>query len=375
MATVADALRQHAPAYLQRHESSVPLGHRKVISSITRCRTGALGHVRFECEGCGREHWAGRSCGNRHCPNCGHTKSQRWLARQSDRLLPVHHFFVTFTVPKELRRVLRGAQRIGYGILFSAASETIRDLGASSRYLTGCTLGYFGVLHTWGRDPTVYHPHVHFVVPGGGVNRADGHWQQTPNNFLFAHAAAIKVYKGKLADQLRQAGLYEQVDPVMWTKPFTVDIKPVGDGQAVLKYLAPYVQRVAISDNRIESVDSTSVVFRFTPTGKRQSRTRKVRGEEFVRGFVQHTLPTGFQKVRYYGWMSPNSGLRLDEVRWSLWLYLGWIYWLTSRCIDDLPRPTPIRCRHCGGAMRATLVIDHLGRVLYEHSLPFLDSG
>ena len=300
----------------------------------------------------------------------------RWLEKQTKRLLPVHHFLVTFTVPSELRMVLRGAQRDGYGGMFDAGSETIRDLGASSRYLKGCTLGFFGVLHTWGRDPTVYHPHIHFVVPGGGVNVTEGVWQQTPENFLFAHAAAVKVYKGKLAERLRKVGLYDRIDSRVWTKSFTVDIKPVGNGQAVLKYLAPYVHRVAISDKRIVNCDAKTVKYRFTPTGKRQSVTRTVAGTEFLRGIMQHTLPSGFQKVRYYGWMSQNSRVSLDEVRWLVWLYLGWIFYLATRCRvePELPSPT-FRCDHCGGNLRANLVIDHVGRVLYEHAPPYLDSG
>ncbi len=373
MPTVADAIRQHAPAYLKRFGDCVPLGHRKVLSAIARCRTGALGHVLLECQRCGHEHFAGRSCGNRHCTTCGSDKIAAWLARQTDKLLPVHHFLVTFTVPAELRKVLRGSQRGGYTAIFDAASETIRDLGASSKYLNGCTLGYFGVLHSWGRDPLVYHPHLHFVVPGGGVNESEGRWQQTPENFLFAHAAAVKVYKGKLADQLRRCGLYDDVDAAVWKKKWTVDIKPVGDGQAVLKYLAPYVHRVAISNKRIVAVDETSVTYRYTPSGQKRSVTRNVSGSEFVRGFVQHTLPPRFQKIRYYGWMSQNSRVGLDEIRWLLWLYLGWTYWLgCRRPATPLPKP---RCSACGGELQVTLITDHHGRVLYQQSVPYLDSG
>lgn len=375
MPTVADALRQHAPAYLKRHGERVPLGHRKTLDAITRCRTGQLGHVLSQCEDCGQEHWRGRSCGNRHCPTCGHEKTLRWLSKQCDRLLPVHHFLVTFTVPDQLRSLLRGAQRDGYSMLFDAGSQTIRDLGESSKYLKGCTLGFFGVLHTWGRNPLVYHPHVHFVVPGGGVNTDEGRWQQSPENFLFPHAAAVKVYKGKFADQLRRAGLHDQVDPEVWKKKWNVDIKPVGDGQAVLKYLAPYVHRVAISDKRIVACDAQDVSFRFTPTGKSHRATMRVDGQEFVRGFVQHVLPKGFQKVRYYGWMSPNSRIDLEEVRWLVWLALGWTYWLRSRQPSEEPLEDGAACQACGGRLRVVLITDHHDRVLYQHSLPYLDSG
>lgn len=376
MPSVADCLRQHAPHYLQQFGDSVPMGHRKVLSAVTRCRTGALGHVLYQCETCDNRHWAGRSCGNRHCPNCGHTKTQSWLEKQADKLLPTHYFLITFTVPQELRWLVRQYQREMYPILFDASRETICDLAQSSRYLKGCDLGFFGVLHTWGRDPMVYHPHVHFVVPGGGVNRTLGKWQQTPENFLFAHAAATRVYQGKFAEQLRNQQLHEKVDPVVWRKKWTVDIKPVGNGQAVLKYLAPYVHRVAISDNRIVDCDEQSVTFRYTPTGSRQPVTRTVAGNEFVRGFVQHTLPRGFQKIRYYGWQSQNHATSMDEVRWLVWLYLGWIYWLASRLPPAEPSPgSTVRCQRCGGRMRCVLVTGDAGEVLYGHPLAYLDSG
>jgi hypothetical protein len=143
-------------------------------------------------------------------------------------------------------------------------------------------------------------------------------------NFLFPHTAACLVYNAKFADAIREAGLYDQVSSVAWQKKFVVDIQPVGDGRAMLKYLAPYVYRVAISDNRIVAVDQSSVTFRYTPSKSRQAKTRTVSGKEFMRGFLQHVLPCGFQKVRYYGWRSPNSRIDLELVRcpntaWRTW--------------------------------------------------------
>ena len=373
MATVADAFRRHAPAYVKQFGDSIPLGHRKVIQAITRCRTGELGHVLLRCNDCGNEHWAGRSCGNRHCPNCQKQKTQRWLDQQTAKLLPVHHFLVTFTVPEELRRVLRAHQRDGYTAIFNAGSETIRDLGASSKYLAGCQLGYFGVLHTWGRDPMIYHPHVHFVVPGGGLNHAEGRWQSTPENFLFPHAAMCLVYKAKFADAMRGCGLHDLIPATAWQGKWTVDIQPVGDGQAVLKYLAPYVHRVAISDHRIVACNETHVTYRIKPTGKQQWKTRQVTGCEFVRGFVQHTLPPRLQKIRYYGWMSPNSAASLDELRWLVSLFLGWCYILTASAKQRTEKSS--RCDRCGGELQCVLVTNHEGRVLHANALPYLDSG
>lgn len=357
------------------------MGHRKVLASITRCRTGQLGSVHYRCDGCGHDHWVGRSCGNRHCPACGHEKTYCWLQKQADRLMPVHHFLVTFTVPEEVRAVLRRSQKKGYRCLFHAAAQSIRDVGSATKSLRGCQLGFFGVLHTWGRDPMVYHPHVHFVVPGGGVKLGDSgeaiRWQATPENFLFHHGTLVKVYQAKLADELRQCGLLDQVPTETWRKKFVVDIKPVGDGRAVLKYLAPYVHRVAISDRRIESCDQSSVTYRYRPSSSKTAKTRTVDGHEFVRGFVQHVLPRGFQKVRHYGWMSSHSKVSVAQVRWLVWLFLGWTYWLASGHAphEILHQARDLRCARCGSRMRVVCISFQSLGALSEHALAYLDSG
>ena len=288
----------------------------------------------------------------------------------------MHHFLVTFTVPQELRSVLRANQKDGYDALFNSGKGTIRKLLANPKYLGTSKVGFFGVLQTWGRDPMVYHPHVHFVVPGGGVSEDGTKWLATPRDFLFPHARAIQLYKKLFADAMRQAGLYEQVPPKAWRGKWVVDFEKVGDGQAVLKYLAPYVYRVAISDSRIVDCDDQSVTFSYTPSGEKQSKTRSVTGTEFVRGFVQHVLPSGYQKIRYYGWMSSNSRVDLDMVKWLVWLFLGWTYWLGSgHAPQEKVEPEPFRCAACGGPMKIISVVNVDCRVLVEHSLDYLDSG
>ncbi len=199
-------------------------------------------------------------------------------------------------------------QREGYRCLFDSSADSIRDVGSATKSLKDCQLGFFGVLHTWGRDPLVYHPHIHYVVPGGGVKvDADGRaisWQATPKNFLFPHGTLIRVYKAKLADELRAAGLYDQVPAEVWDKDFVVDVQSVGHGEPTLKYLAPYIHRVAISDKRIVAVDDSSVTYTVTPSKSKQTITRKVPGKDFVAGFAQHVLPRRLSK---------DPSLRLDE--------------------------------------------------------------
>ncbi len=309
--------------------------------------------------------------------SCQHEKTAAWLDKQSSRLLPVHHFLVTFTVPQELRGVLRAHQKEGYDAIFAAGSATIRELATNPKFLGSDKLGFFGVLHTWGRDPTVYHPHVHFAVPGGGVSQDGTRWLATPENFLFPEACASPIYRKKFRQAMRAAELEALIDARVWHKWWEVDVEPVGDGRAVLKYLAPYVLRVAISDNRIVECDEQSVTFRYTPSKSKTSKTRTVTGQEFVRGFLQHVLPTGYQKVRYYGWMSANSRIARDSIRWLVWLYLGWVYWLASGHAPQPQRNTaePIRCEHCGGSMQLVEVVLSDYRVLANHAVPYLESG
>lgn len=288
----------------------------------------------------------------------------------------MHHFMVTFTVPEPVRDVLRAHPRTGYAALFQASRETIQALLANPKYLGCSRAGFLGVLHTWGRDPMVYHPHVHYIVPGGGVNDAGTEWLSTPENFLFPHAAAIRIYKAKFADAMRTAELYDLIPAAAWNQKWVVDLKPVGNGQAALKYLAPYVYRVAISDHRIVSCDEKKVTYRYTPSGQKRSKERTVDGTEFVRGFLQHTLPSRLQKVRYSGWMSPNSKFGFDLVKWLVWLFLGWRYWLGSgHAPQEEAPPSLVRCARCGGELTIIAVSYAAWTPYLEHALNYLDSG
>jgi len=380
MPSVADALRAFAPAFYDRYGDHVPLESRKVLDAITRCRTGQLGGVLYQCQSCARRHWTGRSCGNRHCPNCQFEKTQAWLAKQTANLLPVHHFCVTFTVPAELRMTLRSARRDGYEALFNAGADSLRDVGSQTRMLKGCQLGFFGVLHTWGRNPMVYHPHVHFVVPGGGVLVDDAgdptEWRSTAEDFLMHHPTLIRVYKGKLTDNLRACGLYEDIPESAWIKKSVVNIKRVGNGRAVLKYLAPYVHRVAICNKRIVDVDNTHVRYTVKPTGSQHTVTRRAEGIRFVGGFLQHVLPRRFKKIRYYGWLRSGNPIDIEEVRWLACLSLGITFLLAARSRQPLASP-PTRpcCRHCGGKMKRVLIVDARCRLLVEYALKYQDSG
>jgi len=384
MPTVAEALRQHADEYVKQFGNRIPGEHRRVLALITRCRTGELGHLHYQCDTCPKKHWVGRSCGNRHCPNCQHDKSALWLAKRLAQLLPVPYYLVTFTVPATLRRVVRANQRDCYRALFDCGAKTLVELASGKRFIGTDRLGFLGALHTWGRDFTVYNPHVHFVIPGGGVSLDGSKWQAAPANFLFPQKVAAKVYPGKFRDAMRAAGLeaeFRQADAAAWFQPWTVDVQPVGNGQAVLKYLAPYVNRVAISNRRIVDVNQSSVTYRFTPSGTQRSVTRTVSGQEFVRGFLQHTLPPKFQRLRYYGWASPNCKLKFQYVQLLVYFYLGWCWKMKQAEVITELQKAPMPCPACKvGSMHLTTITDSSGKVIYRrplpgHSLAYLDSS
>jgi len=384
MPTVAEALRQHTDDYLKQFGHAMPVEHKRVLALITRCRTGQLGSLVYQCNSCPNQHWVGRSCGNRHCPNCQNDKSQLWLSKRMAQLLPVNYYLVTFTVPASLRRVIRANQRACYSALFDCGSQTIVELASGERFIGTDRLGFFGALHTWGRNFTVYNPHVHFVVPGGGISAAGDRWLSAPENFLLPQKAAAKIYPGKFRDAMKAAGLeqkFKDADRKAWYASWVVDVQPVGNGQAALKYLAPYVNRVAISNKRILKVDAQSVTYCYTPSGKSHSVTRNVSGSEFVRGFLQHTLPSRLQRIRYYGWQSPNCKLTFQWVQMLVWFYWGWCWRMKQQEVVAPPAKPTMKCRKCKiGTMELVAITDAEGKVVYrgplgDHALTYLDSG
>ncbi|GAB5486358.1 MAG: hypothetical protein Pars93KO_27920 [Parasphingorhabdus sp.] len=209
------------------------------------------------------------------------------------------------------------------------------------------------------------------VVPGGGVSRDGSKWLQVNPNQLFHPAPAKKEYKKQFVKAIRKAGLYDQMPYGVLKRDWVVNIKSVGSGEAVLKYLAPYVYRVAISDNRIVSVTDNDVVYKVKPSGKQQYQTRKLSGEAFVGAFAQHILPPGFQKVRHYGFMSPNNKLKLEDTRWLVWLWRGWTYWLGSGLFQpEPPNPKPPQCQECGGDLELVAMTNQHHRLIWNKMVP-----
>lgn len=281
--------QDHADAYLATFGSSMPPVHKKTIAAIRACRTGQCGMHLFACPDCGEQHVASSSCGNRHCPVCQQDKAAEWVYKQQLRLLPCTYFMSTFTIPEALRVVARSHQKVFYSAMFQCASEALRTLEADPRFV-GCKVsGFFGVLHTWGRQ-LQYHPHFHFVIPGGGLNQQRDEWVASSGHFLVHVRALSRLFRGKMKAALNRAGLLPLVPESVWSCEWVVHCKSVGDGRAAMKYLGAYVMRVAISEARVVAYDGERVRFKYQKVGSSKWRYMTLSAIEFIRRFLQHVF-------------------------------------------------------------------------------------
>jgi Putative transposase/Transposase zinc-binding domain len=310
---LAEVFRQHGPAYRDKFKGRIPASHLKAMAAIEQCRTEALGGHVYTCDECGEIRYSYHSCKNRHCPKCQNEAGQQWLAQQQALLLPVPYFMVTFTLPEGLRALARSQQRLVYDRLFQTSAAALQELAHDPRFVGG-QIGLVGVLQTWTRD-LCYHPHLHYLVPAGGLS-ADGQtWLRARNAFLVHVKPLSRLFRAKFHAALKQTDLLDQVPASVWRQKWVVHCQPVGTGEAALKYLAPYVFRVALSNKRLLNLQDGQVTFRYRDSATHHWQTRTLPAEEFIRRFLQHVLPKGFQKVRYYGFFSPGQRHRLHQTR------------------------------------------------------------
>ena len=288
-----------------------------------------------------------KSIRNRHCPTCQNHKTRGWLAARLNRQLPGHHFFITFTSPAQLRRFVRSHQRAAYGALFKAAAYALKKLARDPKFIGGDTPGFMGVLHTWGRQ-LEFHPHIHFVAPGGAISKDRMLWHPSRVDFYVPVEALSKIYRAHFREAMVDEGLLGEIDPDVWQIDWNVYIKPVATPGATLRYLAPYIFRVAISNSRIVSSDGGKVTFRYQRVGSDRPRTMTITAMEFIRRFLEHVLPRGFMKVRYYGFMSGNSRVERDRLSALIEIAYEFDIELPATDIDPLPVAT---CPSCGGTL------------------------
>ena len=323
--SVGSILRQYGAAFLRQYPQT-PLGVQRVLARLAACRTQALGGHVSACSHCGDRRYLYHSCGDRHCPACGGSKRAAWLERRRAELLPVPYFHVVFTLPHDLSALVLGNRHTLYPLLLRASAQTLLDVAADPKHL-GARLGVLAVLHTWGQQ-LEHHPHVHGVVPGGGLSPDQQHWRSSRPNFLLPVKVLGSVFRGKYLEGLRQAydsgklrlggstaslaerSAFDAWLNTLYRKSWVVYAKePFGnDPEQVLKYLARYTHRVAFSNGRLVGLENHQVTFTYKDYAD-GCRTKELTlpALEFVRRFVLHVVPGGLVRIRQYGLLA-NRG-------------------------------------------------------------------
>jgi len=314
MSAIQNIFRIYGPQYLKLYGDRMPRIHKKVIRDICDCRSGSFGTILYACSECNIRKPVPCCCGNRHCPTCQHDKTEQWLQRQMENLLPTHYFLLTITLPEGLREIARSHQKIVYRALFSCAHEALRKLAKDKRFVGSTRIGYLAVLHTWG-GMLQYHPHIHLVIPGGAVSEKADQWLPSRQD-LFVHTKPLAlIFKAKFRDAMRKNNLFHKIEPSVWKEKWVVDSQSAGEGHNSLRYLARYVFRVAISNNRIKSIENNSITFLYKDRQRKTWKTTTLEAMEFIRRFLQHVLPKGFMKIRHYGFFNPNSAFPIEKLR------------------------------------------------------------
>lgn len=318
---VADVLRRYGEAYREQHSASLSTAQRRVMSAIELCRTASLGSHLEKCDQCQHERICYDSCRNRHCPKCQCLARAQWIENRQEELLDTEYFHVVFTLPEEIAAIAYQNKEVVYGLLFRAASETLRTIAADPKHL-GAEIGFFAVLHTWGQN-LLFHPHLHCVVSGGGLSPDSDRWISCRPGFFLPVRVLSRLFRRlfmeclekvfddgqlrffssihQLQDRLaflRYLAPLRKAEWVVYAKP------PFAGPQQVLDYVGRYTHRVAISNNRLLDIEDGQVRFRYRDyRHENQQKIMTVSADEFIRRFLLHVLPDGFQRVRYYGFL------------------------------------------------------------------------
>ncbi len=299
---LASIVNQYYDAFRIEYADIVLPGHLKALNAIRSCRTPDSGELYVRCTGCHHSEWRPLSCGHRSCPQCQNHEASQWIDRQQGKLLPVPYFMATFTLPYELRFLAWRHQKAVYSILFVCVSSTLKDFGLNPKNL-GAEIGMTMVLHTHTRKLD-FHPHIHVVVPGGGVNKRRRQWKKKKGKYLFNEFAMAKVFRARFLAALSQAGLSI---PKRVPNKWVVDCTHVGKGISALKYLSRYLYRGVISEKNIVANQNGRVTFKYIESKTGNTRYCTLKGEAFLHLIMQHVLPKGFRRVRDYGFLHGNA--------------------------------------------------------------------
>jgi Putative transposase/Transposase zinc-binding domain len=360
---VADVLRSYTPAYLQAFDATLTSDQRRVLRDLVRCRTAALGgHVEV-CADCGHEQIAYNSCRNRHCPKCQAALRAQWLEERAAELLPVEYFHVVFTLPEPLGRIALSNRRWLYGTLFRAAAETLLQIAADPKHLGG-QIGFLAILHTWGQNLHL-HPHLHCVVPGGGLADNGTRWIACRPGFFLPVRVLSRMFRGKFLarldeafaqghlafpgqhQELAQPAVFRQWSASLRAKEWVVYAKPpFGGPEQVLKYLARYTHRVAISNQRLVKMEDGKVHFHWKDYAHgNAAKVMALDALEFIRRFLQHVLPSGFVRIRHFGFLAN----RCRKEKLQLCRTLLRVPPPAEEPHIDTPEPTNVREEACLG--------------------------
>jgi len=329
---VADVIRAYGNHYQQTHK--LPLRQSRALQDIASCRTAVLGGHVDRCDACGHERISYNSCRNRHCPKCGSLAKEQWLRARQKELLPVPYFHIVFTLPDDLNALVLVNQRVMYTLLFQAAAETLLQLGRERKHL-GAELGVVAVLHTWGQN-LMDHPHVHCIVPGGGLSQDGTRWIASLENFFIPVRVLSRVFRGKFLEQVKKAyctrriqcrgkasplearETFQKLLDRLYGKDWIVYAKqPFGGPEQVLAYLGRYTHRVALSNHRLVEMTDGKVSFRWRDyRDENKEKIMTLEADEFLRRFLLHILPNGLCKIRYYGFLCNRKRTdHLDKCR------------------------------------------------------------
>jgi hypothetical protein len=318
---VADIFRRYGADYRLQHGASLSVAQRRVMTAIEVCRTAVLGGHLEQCDRCGHERNAYNSCANRHCPKCQSLARAEWLENRRTELLNTQYFHVVFTVPEQIARIAYQNKKVVYGILFHATAETLRTIAADPKHL-GAEIGFFAVLHSWGAN-LLHHPHLHCVVPGGGLSPDGTQWISCRPRFFLPVRVLSRLFRRLFLEYLIKAfdtgklQFFSSLEPLRERRAFLRHLaptraikwvvyakRPFAGPEQVLDYVGRYTHRVAISNNRLLDIDHGTITFRFKDyRHDGQQKTMTLDAEEFIRRFLLHVLPDGFQRIRYYGFL------------------------------------------------------------------------
>jgi hypothetical protein len=334
---LASIIKQYYNAFISRYADTVLPGHLKALNAICSCRTPDAGELYVQCPDCHHAEWRPLSCGHRSCPKCQNHEASEWIDRQQAKLLPVLYFMVTFTLPYELRSLTWYHQKVVYSLFFLCVSNTLKDFGLNPKHL-GAEIGMTMVLHTHNRRLD-FHPHLHVVVPGGGVDKRRRQWKKKKGKYLFNQGAMAKVFRARLLAALNGAGFSI---PKNIPKKWIVDCACVGKGITALKYLSRYLYRGVISEKNIISNQNGQVTFKYIDSKTGNTCYRTESGEDFLNLIILHVLPKGFRRVRDYGFLHGNAK--------KLLLLVQLILYVVIKGVEQRTRPV-FKCPCCKAAM------------------------